>query len=436
MVDLPLKSHPLFHHWDDYRKLLDALSPVELAQRRDAAIARFVESGVPTRKDEEFRYLPLHALSDVKFAFPMLANVERRQIKDLVLDGIDAIQIVFVNGFYAPELAIEDDLPDGVVIDSLDEVGDYEGLGATATLDGKLGSSNDERFVDLNTAFFSTGALIRVPRGISVARPIHVRFISSNDKPTAAFPRVLIHVEDGSSAKLIESYSTIGKPGFTCAVSEVRVGHGANLEHVRVQDESLDVVHVGTVAVHQEAESVYSSCNVQFGGSVGRVDLNVWLNGERTETWLNGVYIGRADQTLDNHTRIDHAKPNCNSFEVYKGVLADQSTGVFNGKIFVYEDAQKTDAKQTNQAILLSPTATIDTKPQLEIFADDVKCTHGATVGRLRDDAMFYLRARGIPKAEAEAMLVYAFAAEVIEKIGIEDVRTRLEEMIFRKLGD
>jgi Fe-S cluster assembly protein SufD len=194
-------------------------------------------------------------------------------------------------------------------------------------------------------------------------------------------------------------------------------------------------VHIANIAVHQEAQSVFTSTNVNFGGHSARNDINVWLNGEYTETWLNGANVATGTQVIDNHTRLDHAMPNCQSFEVYKTILKDQSEGVFNGKIFVYEDAQKTDAKQTNQAILLSPTATMNTKPQLEIFADDVKCTHGATIGQLREDAMFYLRARGIEKSKAEALLVYAFAAEVIEKIGPHDVRASLEAALFTKLA-
>ena len=166
-----------------------------------------------------------------------------------------------------------------------------------------------------------------------------------------------------------------------------------------------------------------------------RHDVNAWLGGEHTETWLNGAAVGARNEVVDNHTRIDHAMPNCHSFETYKSILDDEATGVFNGKIFVYEDAQKTDAKQTNQGLLLSAKATFNTKPQLEIFADDVKCTHGATVGQLRDDALFYLRARGVPKAQAEAMLVYAFAAEVFEKVTVTDAKDALEALLFKRLG-
>ena len=194
-------------------------------------------------------------------------------------------------------------------------------------------------------------------------------------------------------------------------------------------------MHVSNTAVTQAWGSTLTHNNLNLGGHVVRHDVNVWLDGEHTETWLNGAAVGGRDEVIDNHTRIDHAKPNCHSFETYKSVLDDRSTGVFNGKIFVYEDAQKTDAKQTNQGLLLSDKATFNTKPQLEIFADDVKCTHGATVGQLRTDALFYLRARGIPKKQAESLLVYAFAAEVFEKVTVEDAKDALEALLFARLG-
>ncbi len=239
---------------------------------------------------------------------------------------------------------------------------------------------------------------------------------------------------EGAQARLVESYVGLGGAAFVSPVTEVVLGRGAILEHTRFQQEDLETVHIATTAAHQAADSTFTHNNVNFGGRIARNDVNVWLDGEHTETSLNAANVGTGEQVIDNHTRIDHAKPNCHSFEVYKTILRDRATGVFNGKIFVYEDGQKTDAKQTNQAILLSPTAAMNTKPQLEIFADDVKCTHGATIGQLREDALFYLRARGVPKAEAESLLVYAFAAEVLEKIQVEAVREALERVLFEKL--
>ncbi|RYG24808.1 MAG: Fe-S cluster assembly protein SufD [Burkholderiales bacterium] len=222
---------------------------------------------------------------------------------------------------------------------------------------------------------------------------------------------------------------------FSAPVTEIALGTNANLELTRAQLEGDDTMHVSNTAIKQAGGSTITHNNLNLGGHVVRHDVNVWLDGEHTETWLNGAAVGLKDQVIDNHTRIDHAKPNCISFETYKSILDDKSTGIFNGKIFVYEDAQKTDAKQTNQGLLLSNTATFNTKPQLEIFADDVKCTHGATVGQLREDALFYLRARGVPRKQAEALLVYAFAAEVFEKVTVTDVKDTLETLLFERLG-
>jgi len=266
---------------------------------------------------------------------------------------------------------------------------------------------------------------------------LHILHVSRADHgPFAAYPRTLIVLEEGSEAKVLESYVGLGGRYFTNAVTEISLSRNSHFEHTRFQMESLEAIHIGTVACEQEEDSVLTSNNAMFGAKTARLDANFWVGGEHAETWLNGTYVGMGEQVVDNHTRIDHAVPNCNSFEVYKGILGGKATGVFNGKIFVYEDAQKTDAKQTNQAILLSPTAQVNTKPQLEIFADDVKCTHGATVGQLREDARFYLRSRGIPLAQADAILVYAFAAEVLEKISVPQVRDALEAALNKKLDE
>jgi len=311
-----------------------------------------------------------------------------------------------------------------------------KGVGSIATYDGKLGSTNDPRFVKLNDALWTNVTRIDVAAGAVIEEAIQVVYVSTT--AGAAFdthPRTYVTLGQNAQAKVIETYVGTGGVSFTNAVTEVLVAQDAILEHTRIQHESPAAFHIGHLWVHQESNSTYTSTSVQFGAKVGRCDVNVFVDGEHTETWLNGAYVGKGEQTLDNHTRIDHAKPNCHSFEVYKGILDDQSTGVFNGKIFVYEDAQKTDAKQTNQALLLSPRATINTKPQLEIFADDVKCTHGATVGQLREDAMFYLRSRGIDQVQARNLLVYAFVAEVLDKITVDDVREYLERELTEKLG-
>ena len=439
MVELNSKPNSLLANFELLRGVLAASGPESLAKQREWAMSEFMEAGVPTTRDEEFKYLPLHDLATTMYGPALAANVERAESESAILGKIDAISLVFVNGEFAPELSTVLTLPDGVIVASIRETLEDSDIdarfGTVAKLKDRLGSTNDERFTALNTANFADGAYIRLAAGAEFVWTVHVQYLTTTDTPMAVYPRTLIIAEANTHVKVVESFSGLKGDAFVCPVTEVWVGQNASVEHVRVQNELPNSIHIGNLAVHQEADSIYTSTNVQFGGKIGRLDLNCWSNGEHTETWLNGTYIGRNEQILDNHTRIDHAQPNCQSFEVYKGIFDDRATGVFNGKIFVYQDAQKTDAKQTNQAILLSPKATINTKPQLEIFADDVKCTHGATVGRLSEEAMFYLRARGIPKKEAEGILVYAFAAESLARITQSDVKEALEAAIFAKLS-
>ena len=443
MTDLKTSSHSLIENFDLVKGILSTFGPDQLQTLRVKAFDNFQEYGLPTTKDEEFKYVSLRLLEEGRFAPAYGATIDRYQMEQTKLGKIDAITVTFVNGEDAPELSSTHVLPSGVFVGSLSdgftvyEEKILEHLGEVANLKGKLGSTNDERFVHLNTAYITDGAFVYLPKGVSLEQPIHLLFLTSADHgPLVSYPRNLIVLEENSDAKILETYIGLEGVYFTNAVTEVVLGPYAILEHTKFQDEKLDCVHIANTSVHQSEDSIYTSNSVNFGSRIARNDLNVWLDGEHTETWLNGASVGLGEQAIDNHTRIDHAKPNCNSFEVYKSILGDRAIGVFNGKIFVYEDAQKTDAKQTNKAILLSPHATINTKPQLEIFADDVKCTHGATVGQLREEALFYLQSRGVPKKEAQGLLVYAFAAEVLEKITIPAVREVLEKALFDKLKE
>lgn len=442
MIELQDRPGSLLKNFDDLKGLLSTVGPESVQALRQRSLEAYRAVGIPTRKDEEFKYLPLGRLAETDFQPAYGATVDRASLEAVPLGDLEAATLAFVNGEYAPEISTPYALPEGVVVCSLQEAlesGDERAISrihTVAPLHGKLGSSNDTRFADLNAAYLADGAFVFVPKGVAVRTPIHLVFLTKADHgPLAAHPRALIVIEEGGEAKVVESYVGVSGEYFNNSVSEVVLGPRAILEHTKVQIETSTAVHIATIAVHQETESVYTGTNVSFGGSICRNDINAWVDGEHCETWLNGAYVGNAQQLLDNHTRIDHAKPNCRSFEVYKGILADRSVGVFNGKIFVYEDAQKTDAKQTNQAILLGPNATVNTKPQLEIFADDVKCTHGATVGRLSAEATFYLRSRGLPEPEARAMLVVAFAAEAFQRISIAPVRETLERLLTEKLN-
>ncbi len=442
MIELMTKQHSLIENFELVKSWLATLGPPEWSSRRAEALDAFALVGLPTIRDEEFKYLPLRYVESTAFVPAYGVNLQRSDLADTLVGKVSAHTCVFVNGQIAPELSDEAVLPDGVFVGSLHDAHEQipevltRWLGAVASLKGKLGTTNDERFVHLNTAYLGEGVVVFIPKEVSVERTIHLAFVTkAESKPLAAFPRVLILMEENSQARIVESYIGLGGEAFNVPLTEVVLHEHAMLEHNRIQEETASTTHIGNVAVHQESSSTYTSNLINFGARVARVDLNVWVNGEHAETWLNGAYLGSGEQIIDNHTRIDHAYPNCQSFEVYKGVLNDHSVGVFNGKIFVYQDAQKTDAKQTNKALLMSPNATINTKPQLEIFADDVKCTHGATIGQLSAEALFYLRARGIPKAEAEGLLVYAFVGEVIDRVTVKDLKAELESKVYQLLS-
>lgn len=436
------KTLSLVANFETVKDILSLTGPESLKDVRAAALAKFAAVGIPTTRDEEFKYLPLNRLRETEYQPAYGSTLSEEDLAELPLAKLDGPYLTLVNGEFAPELSNISGLPNGVRVMALSEaLGQHEGLvtrvlGKVATHEGKLGSTNDERFTHLNTAYLSEGVYVFVAKGVMVEPTIHLRFITRADHGAiAVHPRVVIELESGAAAKVIESYHGLGGESFTNVVHEIMLGEAANLEYVKAQTEGASTIHISNIYVDQKADSVFTSNQVSFGAAISRTDLNVFGDGEHTETSLNGAYLGQGEQLVDNHTRIDHAKPNCHSFEVYKGILDDRSVGVFNGKIFVYEDAQKTDAKQTNQALLLSANATINTKPQLEIFADDVKCTHGATVGQIREDALFYLRSRGIPEMEARGLLVYAFAAEVLEKISVDFVREALEAELYRRLN-
>jgi len=301
----------------------------------------------------------------------------------------------------------------------------------------RIAPFDQHAFVALNTAFLDDGAYLKLPAGAIVPQPIHVLFITTSaaGRPVT-HPRVLIVLEPNSQASVVETYA--GDPDaayFTNAVTEIVLGENAVLHHCKVQHESAAAYHIGSMQVRAGRSSTCASHSISLGGALVRNDIVAVLNGEGAECTLNGLYLADGQRLVDNHTTIDHAQPHCASREVYKGILADRARGVFNGKIVVRPDAQKTDAKQTNRALLLSADALINTKPQLEIFANDVKCTHGAAVGQLDDEAVFYLRSRGLGEAAARQLLIHAFAAEVLDRLSIEPIRARVEETLRRAVA-
>jgi len=298
-------------------------------------------------------------------------------------------------------------------------------------------SFEKDAFTALNTAFMADGGFIYIPPAVVIDRVLHMIFISTAKKePCVTYPRNLVVVGNGSQASIVESYVSLDRGVyFTNAVTEIVAGNSSVIDFYKIQRESEEAFHVDTLRVVQERDSNFSSHSISLGGSMVRNNVNVMLNGEGAECALNGLYVTKARQHVDNHTAIDHAKAHCNSRELYKGILDDRSTGVFNGRILVRKGAQKTNAKQTNKNLLLSREALVNTKPELEIFADDVKCTHGATIGQLDEEAMFYLRSRGIDEASARVLLTYAFANDLLASMKIKPMQCQIDLVLLSRLS-
>jgi Fe-S cluster assembly protein SufD len=343
--------------------------------------------------------------------------------------------MVFVNGFYAPDLSALLPMPKSVEAHNLEKVLASAPEAIEHYL-ARYARHDNHPFAALNTALLRDGACIYVPRNIVLETPLHLIFVSTGAaEPTVSHPRNLIVAGENSQFTLIESY--VGLEEGTCltnAVTEIVVGENAFVDHYRVQQESLTAYHMSTLHVHIERNANFSSHAFALGGGIARSDITAVMNDEGIECTLNGLYLVDGQRLIDSHTALDHAKPHCSSHQLYKGILSERGRGVFNGKIYVRPDAQKTDAKQTNQALLLSDDAQINTKPQLEIFADDVKCTHGATVGQLDADALFYLRARGIGREDARNLLIHAFAGDIINRVKVEPLRGYLDKTLYERL--
>jgi Fe-S cluster assembly protein SufD len=345
--------------------------------------------------------------------------------------------LVFVNGFYREDLSSAAHMEAGLRVGSLAEAIRRDGDLLEAHL-GRHALIPASPFVALNTSAVGQGGFVHVAANAELSRPVHLVFVTTKEAAGSVMqPRNLIVVERNARAAVIESYVTLAtdRSYWTNAVTEVAVAQNSWLEHTRIQRESEAAYHVGSTHVDQQRDSHYRSFTMAMGGGLARHTLHTRLNDENVETLLYGLYFTRGEQLVDNHTAIFHNQPNCRSWEVYKGVLDGRSRAVFNGKVFVKPEAQKTDAKQTNRNLLLSDSAKVDTKPQLEIFADDVKCTHGATVGKLDEIALFYARSRGVPATEAQRLLTYAFAAEVIAEVTLDPVREELERLVRERLG-
>ena len=416
-----------------------AKQPAWVFPLRKAGIARFAELGFPTLKQEDWRFTNVAPIAKLPF----------RPVFQASRDGLTREAIAGVHfrpagqpagwssstGITRAELSAPGQQPQGVVVSSLAAaLADNPELVKRHLAQSAQGEGN--AFAALNAAFFQDGGFVYVPAGSRVEAPIHLLFISTaKESGATAHPRNLIVAEKGSQATVLESYvSTNDAAYFTNAVTELVLGEETAVEHCKFQDESRSAYHIAAVHARLGWGCNLISHSIATGARLSRNTIRTALAGERVECILNGLYVTRGDQLADHHMVVEHAQPHCNSHEYYNGILDGKSKGVFHGRILVRPAAQKTDAKQTNKNLLLSDDATVDTKPQLEIYADDVKCTHGATIGQLNEESIFYLRARGIGEETARRMLIHAFAGEIIERIRYAPAREELDKLVWERL--
>jgi len=416
--------------------------PRWLRELRERSLARFNELGLPTTRHEEWKYTSLRAIADVAFSLAM--DDEQTVSADAVaassLPGVEGHRLVFINGRYSAELSARpDDLPAAVTALPLEEaLHSHEALVREHL--NRHARADDDAFASLNAALLDQGVCIVVGKNARIDEPIILLNITTGtDRAIITNPRTLIIVEEGGQATVVEDYICLGDQDYnylTNAVTEFVVGASAEAHHYMIERESMGAFNISTLAVNQQRDSRFSSHTALFGGRIVRNNVNPVIDGENVYSMLNGLYVGRGDQHLDSHMRVEHRKAHCGSRQYYKGILADRSRGVFTGRIIVSQAAQKTDAVQSNQNLLLSADAQAQTRPQLEIYADDVKCTHGATIGQLNEDAMFYLRSRGMPPEAARALLVYAFAGESLERMENESIRNAVRGLLLDRLPD
>ncbi|MBO9701288.1 MAG: Fe-S cluster assembly protein SufD [Sporocytophaga sp.] len=403
------------------------LSPAQSDVRKDA-ISAFQKQGFPGRKNEEWKYTNLAPVLGRDYLIEDTTTLNKKDIDGLLLSSLEANHVVFVNGNYNKELSsVNADEP--IVISDLSQAGDInEYLTASSiTLNDSL--------TELNTAL-ANGVVITVKKGKVVSKPIIIHFVGDGRKGNIfSNSRNLFILEENAQATFIENYSTIGSNAhFSNNITQIVVKKDAYATYYKIQNDAKSD-HVGTTQVYQPEKSNFAATTITLDGGIIRNNLNIRLSSEYSEASLVGLYMVKGNTHIDNHTLVDHAKANCYSNELYKGLLDDKSTGVFNGKIYVRQDAQKTNAFQSNKNILLSKDATMNTKPQLEIFADDVKCSHGATTGMMDEEPLFYLRSRGISEKKAKALLMHAFAADILEYIKLEPLRELLDQTILDRLS-
>lgn len=422
-----------------YEQALNGHADEPQAQFRKTAFAEFEGLNFPTRRDEDWKYSGsvIGRFLETDFQPAQAGQVSEAQVEALQFAGLEVTRIVFVNGVLDAGLSQLDNLPAGTQVQTVEEaLQDETSRSWMEQQVAQAGGTGANTFLPLNRAFAQGGLLIQSERKAQVDRPIHILHISvPGETAHLTHPQLFVRAQGGSDLTIIESFHTLGEGSyFTNVASWMDVESNARLSHYKIQLEGDEALQVNNAIVRQERDSTFSAYTADLGGKVVRNNLSTELLNSNTETNYYGIYLGTEGQHIDNQTFIDHAVPHCQSNELYKGILTDRARGVFNGKVLVRQDAQKTNAFQQNSSLVLSPNAVMDAKPQLEIFADDVRCSHGATIGQLDESSVFYLRTRGIPETQARQLLQLAFLGEVLDEMKIEAIADRVRSLIIEKL--
>ena len=423
----------LFH---EFESGLNGLRSGSLHKKREQAIDQFIQEGFPSTEEEEWRFTDVSPIAETEFRTVKAAEQRTLNIQTVrsIVADTENPRLVFENGHFCQDLS-QIPVQNGITVKSMFQAV-HENRDLVETYAGHLASVQKNGFVALNTAFLYDGAFIKIPDSVIIESPIYIIYIT---KPvsgnTAVFPRNLILLGGGARATIVEHYTGIPEHSyFNNTVTEIFQEQNSVLDHIKIQRESGSAYHTALTQVQQERGSVYKSSSFSFGSRLSRNDIHAQLKGEGTETVLNGLYLSSGRSLTDHHTFIDHAAPHSSSRELYKGILDGKARAVFSGKIHVRQKAQKTDAQQSNENLILSKDAVVDTKPQLEILADDVRCTHGSTVGQMNKDGLFYLRSRGLSLTAARNLMIRAFAAEVTEQIKHDRERESLDQLINSRL--
>lgn len=435
MVRAPTQITPQLAYLESFQKGFALNGPVWLQRIRAEGMACFEEKGFPTHREEDWKYTNVAPIAKATFtpSWDCIRGEEPRfDIGPFTFGEPNWSRLVFVNGVYSEALSCASNLPEGVRVTTMADAIARESEVIEEHL-SRYASYHDNAFTALNTAFIHDGAFIYVPEGKVVEEPIHLLFVAAGSREAiVSHPRNLVIVGRGSTATIIESYVCLSNGAyFNNAVTEIVTGSDTQVEYYKLQRESETAFHVGTTQVHQGRDSRFSSFYLDIGAKLARHNLNVLLDGNGSECNLDGLYFVTGEQHIDNHTMVDHLSSHTTSRQLYKGILGGRSRAVFNGKVVTRKGTIQVDANQTNKNLLLSDYAQANTKPQLEIFADDVKCGHGATVGQLDEDAVFYMNSRGIDHENARTLLTYGFARDVVDRIRIERVRAVLDDLVL-----